>query len=282
MGKRDRFLPFPSVPTTLGLMNLSLSHKRCLVCGSTQGIGRASAIVLARLGASVTLLARSEAKLQQTCAQLPNEDPAQQHDWLIADFDDPVGVESAVKASLDDGRVYHVLINNTGGPAGGRAIDAEPEQYARAFRQHLLCNQALAMAVVPGMIDSGYGRVVNIISTSVRQPIAGLGVSNTVRGAVASWAKTLSRELAPHQITVNNVLPGFTETTRLRNLIRMRAEARQVSEDEVAEGMRASVPMGRFADAEEVANAVAFLASPAASYISGQSVAVDGARLEAI
>lgn len=263
-------------------MNLSLTNKRCLVCGSTQGIGRAAAIVLARLGASITLLARDQAKLRATQDILPSEDPGQAHDWLVADFDDPQGVEQAIKGSLEDGRTYHVLINNTGGPPGGRAIDAETEQYARAFRQHLLCNQALAMAVVPGMIDSGYGRIVNIISTSVRQPIAGLGVSNTVRGAVASWAKTLSRELAPHAITVNNVLPGFTETTRLENLIRTRAKARGVEENVVADEMRASVPMGRFADAEEVANAVAFLASPAASYISGQSLAVDGARLEAI
>ncbi len=274
--------PLAGCSTTLASMNLSLTNKRCLVCGSTQGIGRAAAIVLARLGASITLLARDEAKLRTTQDILPSEDQGQANDWLVADFDDPQCVARAVKDSLGDGRTYHVLINNTGGPPAGKAIDAEPEQYARAFRQHLLCNQALAMAVVPGMIESGYGRIVNIISTSVRQPIAGLGVSNTVRGAVASWAKTLSRELAPHAITVNNVLPGFTETTRLENLIRTRAKARGVEENVVADEMRAGVPMGRFADAEEVANAVAFLASPAASYISGQSLAVDGARLEAI
>lgn len=252
------------------------------MCGSTQGIGRASAIVLARLGASVTLLARDEARLREVWGILASEAGGQSHDWIVGDSDDPDGVGSAVRASLADGRVYHVLVNNTGGPAGGRAIDATPEAYARAFRMHVLCNQVLAMAVTSGMIESGYGRIVNIISTSVRQPIAGLGVSNTVRGAVASWAKTLSRELAPHGITVNNVLPGFTETARLGSLIRSRAQQRGVDEEVVSAEMRSSVPMGRFGDAEEVANAVAFLASPAASYISGQSLAVDGGRLEAI
>lgn len=263
-------------------MNLSLTARRCLVCGSTQGIGRASAVVLARLGASVTLMARDQDRLRETRDFLPCEHDSQRHDWIAADFDDPVGVGDVLRASLADGRVYQVLVNNTGGPAGGRAIDATPDAYTRAFRMHVLCNQVLAMGVTPGMIASGYGRIVNIISTSVRQPIAGLGVSNTVRGAVASWAKTLSRELAPHGITVNNVLPGFTETTRLESLIRTRARQRGVDEGVVADEMRASVPMGRFGQAEEIAHAVAFLASPAASYISGQSLAVDGGRLETI
>ncbi|MCB9846414.1 MAG: SDR family oxidoreductase [Phycisphaeraceae bacterium] len=262
-------------------MDLSLKGRRALVCGSTQGIGRASAIVLARLGASVTLMARNQETLTQTAEALAC-DSGQEHDWLVADFSDPDGVKQAIGRALDDGRTYHVLVNNTGGPPGGQAIDAHPEEFERAFRAHVVCNQVLVQALVARMKAAGYGRIVNIISTSVRQPIPGLGVSNTVRGAVASWAKTLSMELAGFGITVNNVLPGFTETARLMGLIRAKAKARGASEEAIAEEMRSSVPMGRFGDPEEIANAVAFLASPAAAYISGQSLAVDGARTSAL
>lgn len=262
-------------------MNLSLSGKRALVGGSTQGIGRASAIVLARLGATVTLIARNPDALEETAAALP-ADAGQRHDFLIADFAEPDIVRDIAADALADGRRYEILINNTGGPKGGPAIDADEELYVAAFRMHLSCNQVLAQAVVPGMKDAGYGRIINIISTSVREPIPGLGVSNTIRGAVASWAKTISNELAPFGITVNNVLPGFTETTRLASLIRSKAQARGVAEDAVAEEMRAGVPAGRFATADEVANAIAFFASPAAGYITGQSLAVDGGRLNSI
>lgn len=257
-----------------------------MVCGSTQGIGRASAFALARLGASITLAARDEGRLVQTCGVLTSDDlstdKGQSHDWIIADFADPAAVQDAIAGALDDGRSYHILINNTGGPPGGSAIDATPEAYQHAFTMHLVSNQILAQAVVPHMRAARYGRIINIISTSVRQPIPGLGVSNTVRGAVASWAKTLSRELAPDGITVNNILPGFTETTRLLNIVRTRAQASGQTEDQVADQMRSSVPAGRFGQPEEVAAAIAFFASPAAGYINGQSLAVDGGRLMAI
>lgn len=260
-------------------MNIDLSGKRALVCGSSAGIGRASAEALASLGAEVVLLARDDAKLKAVRAALPR--PAgQAHEHLVADFNDPESVARAVDAIASGvAKPCHVLVNNTGGPPGGPAFDAGLDQYAAAFRAHVLCGQVLARAVVPGMKQAGYGRIINIISTSVKAPIAGLGVSNTIRGAVASWAKTLASELGPFGITVNNVLPGFTSTERLASLIAARASKSSVSEEKVAADMRATIPLGRFATPSEVASAVAFLASPAGSYISGINLPVDGGRL---
>lgn len=259
-------------------MNTSLIGKRALVCGSTQGIGRACAAALAELGASLTLMARSADGLERVRKELPAK-PGQKHGVLVADFADPASVKRAIESDLAaDAPGYQILINNTGGPPGGRAIDATPEQYAAAFSMHLVCNQIITAAVVPGMRAANYGRIINIISTSVKAPIANLGVSNTIRGAVAQWAKTLANELGPDGITVNNVLPGFTDTERLGSLIKARAEKNKTTTDAVAEEMRRSIPMARFGTAEEIAAAVAFLASPAASYISGINLPVDGGR----
>ncbi|MFG0257265.1 MAG: SDR family oxidoreductase [Phycisphaerales bacterium JB043] len=262
-------------------MDLSLEGRHAVVCGSTQGIGRASARVLASMGATVVLMARDQGALDRVRGELSTRH-GQEHQSLCADFSRPEDVEDVINRYVSEDRKAEILVNNTGGPPGGRAIDAEVSSYADAFSMHLLCNQILAMALVPTMRRGGYGRIVNVISTSVRVPIPGLGVSNTVRGAVASWAKTLSLELAPNGITVNNVLPGFTQTGRLDSLIASKAEHQGVSSEEVAEAMRASVPMGRFGSPEEVANAVGFLCAPASSYISGVSVAVDGGRTPAL
>lgn len=263
-------------------MNLDLSGKRALVCGSTQGIGRAAAEAMAALGAEIVLLARDATKLQSVKAALPKP-KGQSHEHLVADFNDPASVGAAIDAIASGvAKPCHILINNTGGPPGGTAIDAPLEQYLAAFRAHLLCGQTLVQGVVPGMKKAGYGRIINIISTSVKAPIPGLGVSNTIRGAVASWAKTLASELGPSGITVNNVLPGFTRTARLQGLIDGKVRASGQAEEAVAQGMMSVVPMGRFADASEVANAIAFLASPAASYITGVSIAVDGGRTLAL
>ena len=263
-------------------MDLNLSGRHAVVCGSTRGIGRASALELAALGAGVTLVGRDENALRAVLAQLPTTNDAQRHDVCALDTSDADSVRNGAQRIVAQGRPAHILVNNTGGPPGGRAIDAEPGAYISAFTNHLIAAQILAGALVPGMRTAKYGRIINIISTSVKQPIPGLGVSNTVRGAVASWAKTLSMELAPDNITVNNVLPGFTETDRLASLIGAKAKAGARTEQDVADEMRRSVPMGRFASAEEVAAAVAFLASPAASYISGVSLPVDGARTSAL
>ena len=257
-------------------MDLNLKGKRAVVCGSSQGIGRACAAELASCGAAVTLVARNEAALAEVRSTLATH-AGQEHDILIADFTDLGSVQSAATTLASHGGA-DILINNTGGPPAGLAIDADPDAYLQAFTMHLVANQVFAQALTKGMRANSWGRIVNIISTSVKAPIPGLGVSNTVRGAVASWAKTIATELAPDGVTVNNILPGFTATGRLDALIAGRAKKNNSTTDEVADTMRASVPMGRFGTPEEIAAAVTFLCSPAASYITGVSIAVDGGR----
>src|SRR5690606_13161624 len=203
-------------------MNLDLNGKRAIVCGSTRGIGRATAHELAALGASVVLLARNEKKLEEVVKELPSPH-GQEHRYLVADFSNPEQVESVISEFVRES-MAHILINNTGGPPGGEAIDADNASFLKAFEAHLICNQILVRALVPGMRAEGYGRIGNIISTSVRAPTRGLGVSNTTRGAVANRAKTLSMELGPFGITVHTVLPGATDTDRLEEIMRATAE----------------------------------------------------------
>jgi 3-oxoacyl-[acyl-carrier protein] reductase len=261
-------------------MNLDLTGKHAVVCGSTQGIGKATAIELALLGASVTLVARNEEKLKLVVREL-NHSANQRHYYRVADFNNPGEVKKMIEEHVTLHAV-HILVNNTGGPPGGFAIDAKPEEFITAFTNHMICNQILTQAVVPSMKMEKYGRIINIISTSVKVPLRGLGVSNTVRGAVANWAKTLSVELGPFGITVNNVLPGATLTGRLEWLIKSKAEKAGKTFEEVKKEMTEEIPAARIGSAEEVAAAVAFLASPAAGYISGINVPVDGGRTPAL
>jgi 3-oxoacyl-[acyl-carrier protein] reductase len=262
---------------------IDLSGRRALVCGSTQGIGRACAELFSRLGAELTLLARDEAALAQVTATLDVSSSVKRtHRWLAADFRDSDSVRQVVAQHVDRHGPIEILINNSGGPPPGPILDAQPADFLAALTQHVACFQMLVQALVPGMRERGYGRIVNIVSTSVREPIPGLGVSNTTRAAVAAWAKTLAGELAPHGITVNNVLPGFTETARLRSLIRNRAERQGVAPEDIERLMRTQTPLGRFAKPDEIAAAVAFLASPLASYITGVSLPVDGGRISSL
>ena len=261
---------------------MDLLPYRALVGGSTQGIGRAVAVALAERGCAVTLLARNEARLRETVAALPAP-TGHPHDYLVADFDDPDHLAHVVQAYLAQHPAgFHILVNNTGGPAGGPLLDAPVTALQTAFNQHVICSHLLAQAVVPAMRAAGFGRIINIISTSVKVPLAGLGVSNTIRGAVASWAKTLANELGPHGITVNNVLPGATLTQRHTSLIEKKAAQTGQSAEAIEAEMLKTIPARRFGLAEEVAAAVAFLASPAAGYISGTSVPVDGGRTGAL
>lgn len=258
-------------------MNLDLTDKRAIVCGSTQGIGKAIAVELAQLGASVTLVARNEAKLQEVAQELDNS-KGQQHDYLVADFSKPEELVQQLQVYLQQHEKVHILVNNTGGPAGGPIVNAKPEEFLSAFNMHLINNHNLAQAVIPLMKKAGYGRIINIISTSVKQPLQGLGVSNTIRGAVASWAKTMANELGQFGITVNNVLPGATRTGRLESIIENKAKKTDSAVDKVEEEMMSEIPARRFAEPEEVAAAAAFLATPAAAYINGINVPVDGGR----
>ena len=254
-------------------MNLGLRNKKAIVCGSTQGIGKAIAEELALEGVGITLIARNEDALKEVTASL-DVSLGQKHNFLCVDFSANNFSERIDSLSQD----YDILINNTGGPASGPITDAQPEDFENAFKMHLLNNQILVKKVVEGMKRNSFGRIINIISTSVKAPIPGLGVSNTIRAAVANWAKTLSLELGIYGITVNNVLPGFTNTTRLNSLINKKSEVQGKPIDEVASQMKKSVPMNRFGSSNEVASAVVFLSSTKASYINGINLPVDGGR----
>lgn len=260
-------------------MNLSLNNKNALICGSTAGIGKASAKELASLGANITLIARNEDKLKKTLSELAI-DQGQNHNYLIADFSDPNSLKDTLSNSIN--KNYHILLNNTGGPKGGPIFNADLSEFTDAFSQHLLCNQLLVQAVVNGMKENNYGRIINIISTSVKQPIEGLGVSNTIRGAVANWSKTLASELGPYGITVNNVLPGATATERLDQIMVNIGKKIGKSPQEASEVMRSIIPARRFAEPEEIAYAVVFLASEAAGYINGINLPVDGGRTKSL
>lgn len=262
-------------------MNIKLKDKRAIVCGSTQGIGKAIALELALLGASVTLVARNEEKLQKVLDELPLKE-GQAHHYICADFDEPDRLKTALDQYLIKECNVHILINNTGGPPAGKAIEARLDAFDVAFKRHLICNHILVQAVTPSMKQAGYGRIINIISTSVKSPLPGLGVSNTIRGAVANWSKTLAYELAGYGITVNNVLPGATSTLRLENIINNKAAKSNKSVEEVTQMMKKEIPARRFATPEEVAAAAVFLATPAAAYINGINLPVDGGRLSCL
>jgi len=262
-------------------MDLDLTGKHALVCGASQGIGRAAAIELAQLGAHVTVLSRSREALEIVLAELPKIHAAQAHALVAADMND----HPILRASVEDianTKPVQIFVNNSGGPPSGPAHTATLDDYRIAFNQHLMGAQIILQALLPGMRGSGYGRVINVISTSVKEPIRNLGVSNTIRAAVASWAKTLSSELGGFGITVNNVLPGYTKTQRLAQILGDRATATGKDEDTVAKGMLATVPAGRFAEPAEIGAVIAFLASPAASYINGINVPVDGGRMQSL
>ncbi len=258
-------------------MNLDLVGKQAIVCGGSKGIGRAAAEELSLLGASVTVISRSEDTLKETVASLSTA-KGQKHGYIAANFMDTDEVEEKVKKHLAAVGVVHILVNNGGGPPAGSALEASIHDYAAIFTQHVLVSQIMVQAVVPGMKAAKYGRIVNVLSTSVKQPVKGLGVSNTIRGAMAQWSKTLASELGPFGITVNNLLPGATDTGRMKEIISGKSKKTGKTEDEVKADEIAAIPAGRFGQPNELGAAIAFLASPAAAYINGINLPVDGGR----
>ncbi len=255
-------------------MNLNLKGKRALLCGSTDGIGKACALLMAKRGAQIIMAARNEEKIMTIIAGLSGKG----HSYICADFNDPENLKIKTRSHLNKTGPIHILMNNSGGPPGGPLIDANANEIEIAFRRHVIANQYLAQAVIPGMKELGYGRIINIISTSVRQVIPGLGVSNTVRGAVAQWAKTLALELGPDGITTNNILPGFTNTDRLKDLLEKLAKNNGITYEEMLESTSNKTSLRRVGEPEEIAAAVAFLASDAAGYINGADFPIDGGR----
>ncbi len=258
-------------------MNIDLRNKRAIVCGSTQGIGKAVAMELAILGCNVTLVARNEESLKKTKSELPVSEN-QIHSYLCVDFNDTTKLKDLLDAFIQRNGAVNILVNNTGGPPAGAIHSAKTEEFILAFNQHLICNHILAQACIDGMKNTGYGRIINIISTSVKQPLPNLGVSNTIRAAVANWSKTMANELGKFNITVNNILPGATATQRLSNIIDNKALKTNATNESVKKEMLHEIPLGRFAEASEIASAVAFLACPSASYINGINLPVDGGR----
>ncbi len=267
-------------------MEINLTGKRAIVCGASKGMGRATAIELASLGASITLIARRGDVLEQVKAGL-NTAKGQKHHALALDVSDTKVLKEKIAAHVKAAELvhqapFHILVNNTGGPAASPAHLAAVEDFERAFMQHLLANHIMVQAVVEGMKSEKYGRIINVISTSVKQPIKGLGVSNTIRAAVASWAKTLAGELGPFGITVNNILPGPIDTDRMKEIVEGKSKSTGKSVAELIELEKAAVPAGRYGTPEEIAQTIAFLASPAAAYINGINLPVDGGRTSSL
>lgn len=260
---------------------MELINKHAIICGSTQGIGFETAKLFAERGAKVTLVARNEERLITALASL-SRPSKQEHDYLVADFSNPVQVRGAIQSYLQNGHKPHILINNTGGPKGGPIISSTTDEFLLAFNQHLICNHILVQALYPKMQENGYGRIINVISTSVKQPLNNLGVSNTIRGAVANWSKTLANELGRFNITVNNVLPGATNTERLKSLASNKSALSEQSVMDIIHEMAQESPMKRIAEPREIAEAIAFLASDRASYINGINLPVDGGRTKSL
>lgn len=256
-------------------MKVELNGLRAVVCGGSSGIGKACSKLLANNGASITIISRSKNKLNNIVSNL-DRSKDQSHKFICADLNEPNRLDEILKDKLD--YKVDILINNSGGPKGGLLIDAEPTEFTLAFNRLLVSSQILTKFVVSDMQKQGFGRIINIISTSINQVIPGLGVSNTVRGAVSQWSKTLAIELGSYNITVNNILPGYTKTKRLEELATSKAQELNTTKDNIYKLWADSTSLKRLAEPNEIANTVLFLCSGGSSYITGHNLSVDGGR----
>ncbi len=256
-------------------MNIQLFSKNVLVGGATQGIGAGIAIELAKCGANVTLMARNERKLKDFTAALPIVNPDQKHEYLVADFSDFESYKKIIAAYFNTHSI-DILVNNTNGPEPGLAIDKNTADYQKAFDLLFKTVCETTLLALPYMIEQKNGRIINVSSLSVKEPIGNLALSNSIRSAVMAWAKTLSNEVAQHNITVNNILTGYFDTARIQNLIHHDAQKAGLSEDEIRQTRENKIPMKRFGKPEEYGHLVAFLASEYASYLTGANIPLDG------
>ena len=248
-----------------------------LVCGASKGIGKATAQMLSRAGARVILCARSKLELNEVVSELHGEG----HKILVMDLEDTEAIEENILTLIGEVGDIQILINNSGGPPGGPLIENEITDFDGPFKRHLYASHVITKLLIPGMERSQMGRIINVISTSVREPIDNIGLSNTLRGAMASWSKSLSREINPC-ITINNILPGFTDTDRLSSLSKSISEKTGKSINSVREEWMNSVPIQRLIDPLETANAITWLSLPSSGAIRGISLAVDGGRMRSI
>ncbi len=261
-------------------MDLGIANRRALVLGASRGLGAASARALLAEGATVIAAARTEARIQEWIAQLP-EDQRKRARAMPLDLSDRASVDRLADAVLAEGGV-DILVNNSGGPPPGTARDATLDQWTAQFATmagHLF---HLTQRLLPAMEERGWGRVITIGSSGIEQPIPNLGLSNGVRAAILGWSKTLATEVAGKGITVNMVLPGRIQTERIGELDNANAKKQGKSLEEIAASAKAAIPMGRYGNPEEFADAVAFLASERASYITGSKIRVDGGQTKSV
>ena len=256
-------------------MSADLAGRRALVLGGSSGLGNACALELARHGARVTVTSRDSQRAQAAAAQLPGGAHEGVGVDLAAPGDDPAGVSAFLSAAPLGGRV-DILVLNSGGPAPGRAVDIDSDEVAAALRPLLLSQISVVQALLPSMLTAGWGRIVAIGSSGIQQPLPSLALSNIGRAALAAYLKSLATDVADRGVTVNMVLPGRIATDRLAALDRGRAHATNTTVEAVESASRATIPTGRYGKPDEFASAVRFLCSPAASYITGEQIRVDG------
>ncbi|MBM7645844.1 3-oxoacyl-[acyl-carrier protein] reductase [Scopulibacillus daqui] len=262
-------------------MDLELKGKNALVMASSQGLGRAIAEQLVREGVNVMIASRDEEKLKKVSREL-SAIGAGEAAYIKADVTRTEDINSAVQKAVDQFGGFDILVNNAGGPPSGSFLDTSDEDWHHAFTLNLLSYVRLIRQAIPVMEKRGGGRIINIASSSIKQPIPNLVLSNTFRLGIVGLTKTLAEELAPKNILIHTVAPGRIDTDRVEYLDRARAEQTGQSFEEVRQQAEASIPLGRYGQPDELAKVVAFLVSGACTYMTGSSILVDGGSITSI